>query len=106
MLLAQKFTFPTEEGGTHPPLTSNHTPKPSLSTHSELPIFTILYNKYSDEFCENWQGPNDSPTKWHMLFFNKVPLDKDPGRAQKQGQWVSWGTPALAHTWGSEGGAG
>lgn len=73
----------------------------TASRHSELPIFTILYNKYSDESCENWQGPSDSP-RWHMLLLNKVPLDKDPGGAQMQGQWVSWGSPGLAHTWGSE----
>lgn len=29
-------------------LSSSHTPKPPNSTHSELPIFTIFYNKYSD----------------------------------------------------------
>lgn len=42
-----------------------------------------------------------------MLLFNKVPLDKDPGWGHKcTGAVGELGSPALAHTWGSEGGAG
>lgn len=45
-------SFPTgramAEEGVQPPRPSIHAPKPPISTHSELPIFTILYNKYSD----------------------------------------------------------
>lgn len=87
MLTAQKSTFPTGRGRRS---TSSHQHSHSKTTsqHSlRTSIFTILYNKYSDEFCENWQGPNDSPTRWHMLLFNKVPLDKDPGGAQ-----MHWGS--------------
>lgn len=37
-----------EKGSVSLSLSSSHTPKPPNSTHSELPIFTIFYNKYSD----------------------------------------------------------
>lgn len=54
-LTPKNYTFPTGQGHSRERKsksclsTSIHTPKPSLdSTHTELPIFTIFYNKYSD----------------------------------------------------------
>lgn len=97
--------FPTGRGKGSTSSFHQHSHSKTTSQHSlRTSIFTILYNKYSDEFCENWQGPNDSPIRWHMLLFNKVPLDKDPGGAggtNALGQWVSW----AAQPWHTHGAA-
>lgn len=59
MLKAQTRTS-FRQAGPQRPLSSTHAPKRPASTHSGLPIFTILYNKYSDGTLRTGKAQSDS----------------------------------------------